>query len=190
MTTQVKLYSPPADVALPDSARRYLNELAVVERQLQFRQPLQQQRQLLERSRHDLLRIMQALEAGFEPSMPNTGAWFVGGVEHRLDVGEFTRPFYSERLRDQVKSRYCGILPIWVQERYLRAKTIFGERNIAIYSPKLEDFRMTRPVTLAIDPMMYGYIHRQVGGGVYFEVARWDTSKDLEAVQGLLEAPE
>ncbi len=180
LSKEVDLYRPAND--LPLSANAYVNELQVIEYQLTLYQPIAHQRVLLTKHRDSLRRILAAFEAGFEPFGPNR-EWYCGGVEGDLDHRH--TPFRSRWQTNDRRERFKGLIPVSVQQAYIRALPIFDA--IAIYSPKVEDFEMTRPLAIMNDPIMVGYVRRdkELGGGVYFKVAAWDLKRDLEGLKGL-----
>lgn len=132
-----------------------------------------------------------AIRLGYEPTtLPEN--WY-GGFMRKLPNGVLNRSgnllpehrWPSKNSYDRwglAALLFQAPVPKEAMEKYRTAVRVFGDKNIQVYSPERSDFSEV-PRPLPIDPVIIASTGWSPKGHTpYFEVARWDTDKDIAAV--------
>lgn len=140
----------------------------------------------LEMQLRRLSRYESVVKAGYEPTTPPT-AWFVGFMRAvPRSVSNRREWFPGRRTPDRWVNQperlvFTAPVPSDVMEKYRQAVPVFGEENLRVYSPTINDFAADmRP--LPVDPVIIGRLDWNPQEGekpTYYEIARWDVDKDL-----------
>lgn len=167
--------------ALRESVAPYLAQLAEFVELRRFQECLRApytQKSAVDGLIQEVCKVVSAFEAGFEPCSPPTH-WYCGTLDRWQAGGSVTGWFPSEHhLPDPTKVReFQKVLPLPVLKKWATARDVFGDQ-IVVYSPDEADFQI---VGLHCDPVMIGRLEYE-GNILFFEIARWDTARDLQAV--------
>lgn len=178
---------------IPEQVRSRRARLAVLQKQVTEAEADSQTAGEIER--------IKRLSQEFNPiTLPN--AWHIGYVEE-IKPSRFFRIRQIIRLRHSKIKRphsvFKGIIPVWVLNRYKRAKDRGIFDDIVVAAPRSEAFTQ---LGVRIDPVLVGVISKvgRVSFGFdgratvasaglneeeyscLFEIARWDTAEDLEGI--------
>lgn len=179
-------------LAARDAADEYMEKLLEIQLRILAPQPLKEEKRKLKQIASGLEAVIKAFQAGYNLTTPNP-KWFCGlvrGGSVKLAPGPLDSQlaqapglFPTANPLDQNKQKvwvFRGVIPPAVQEEYLKAVKIFGENHIQVYSSHKEDFEELR---LRPDPVMIGIVEDVVDhGNLFFEIASWDTVRDLEVL--------
>lgn len=184
-------------LTLRETASRYIEFLRQIRLMLLVPQPLKAEEEKLKGMAAILERVARAFQAGFDVTTPND-KWFCGVTSRSVVETRdgWTNPDAMRNIRflfpsvNSVGNQragqrdvlvFCGIIPVEVQRRLIAAEEIFGKDHIQIYAPQQSYFESP---TILLDPVMIGVIENVPDqGNLYFEIARWDTKKDLEGMK-------
>lgn len=176
-----------------------INRMGEVKSLLLVPQPMQDEKEKLEGMRRTLEnelgwahkrleKVIKAFELDYSPIDPNKD-WHCGFISqqaiarsqlHSYDLTKISNLFPSKNSKEDKSFVFCGVVPLHIQTAYLKAKEIFGEDYIRIYSPDPQDFRKAN---LHPDPLMIGMIENAPGvGNLFFLIAVWDLKKDLKGI--------
>lgn len=176
--------------SLRDAAEPFISLLHEIRVFLKDPQPIKSEQEKLWNMEETLTLVVKAFQAGFSPTTPNK-KWYCGMINDKFLYGfniiDGNRRLMSKltevnpkRNGDVVMLVFTGIIPVKAQEKIVAATKIFGESRIFISSPNLSDFQVPEvhldPVALALIPKVPEH------GDLFFEIARWDTKKDLKAM--------
>ena len=166
---------------LRDTAEPLLELLEEAGLHLLERQPLRSETDKLKLIVRRISLVLTAFQAGFSPITPNK-EWFCGVIrDERVGWWRFNdrvRKFTHANPGDDMLV-FSGHIPAEAQERIVLAETIF-EHRMLISSPNLSDFSVP---SLHMDPVAIGLIENVPEiGDMFFEIIRWDTQKDLQAL--------
>lgn len=180
-------------IKLRDAAEEFVDQLAEARLMLLAHQPLEEEKTKLRGIVERLECVIRVFQAGYNITTLNK-EWFCGVIreEEFYDLPGY-RGWRLEKVLQRFPSAnpvregarrlftFQGIVPPHVQERYLEAREVFGKGHIQIYSPRREDFAVAN---IHVDPVMIGLVENVPGhGDLFFEIARWGTHKDLEAME-------
>lgn len=168
-------------IAIPDQYEALAWELD--RKEAQYRYVLQHyevgSKRALRRRLRAIQTVRKMLSAGFDLTVPPQH-WYAGafrGVDswgfgwsangwpsqtHILDRIQFASPVPRAIVADYKRARRAGV----------------DDADIAIYSPSKADFEIVR----FADPVMIARVTIDPACVYFFEIGRWDTAKDLEAM--------
>jgi len=139
---------------------------------------------LLEGKLDPLYRILQALDAGYEPCTPPED-WYCGIVlpthinlhPRWLMFENFPRKAYKNPYNLHDVLRFKGMMPAKVIEKWQKAASVFWYPEMRVYSPNEEDF--DKATITYKDPILIGRVYKSYEERLYFRIAQWDLAKDL-----------
>lgn len=138
---------------------------------------------MLEEKLDPLTKILQALDAGYEPCTPPED-WYCGIVLPQninihptwLLFENFPRKkFKNQSNRDVL--RFKGMMPANIIEKWQKAAHVFLYPGMRVYSPNEEDFE--KATITYKDPILIGRVYKSYEERLYFRIAQWDLAKDL-----------
>ena len=176
-----------------NDAERFLEQLQEIRLMRLARQPIKEEEEKLKKIAVTLDRVVDAFHAGFGLTNPNE-KFFCGVTRDYITQDRrgytkwdaytaFQRFPCANPARDGKKTVFVfrGVIPLHVQESYVRAVSIFKEDHIQIYAPRQEYFEAPR---FEKEPVMIGMIEDvPERGNLFFEIARWDPKRSSESTE-------